>query len=296
MFRTLVSIALLSLSVAACAREQTPAPAEEASTAAANAVEEQPAAAPADSAARQAAQPENASEQATAAQESISEATEEEHKDSKLTRLAAVPADQALPDDRWKAGVNYQPLVPPQPTYASAGQVEVLEMFAYGCPHCAALEPYILSWVKTKPSFIKFEQIPAWGADEARLFYTIEALGKPELHAKVFQAIHPRPGERHYDLLFAPRDDDKSAELQKKFLGTLGVSAADFDKARKSFSMDTNLKRAEALLKRYSELYEVGTVPSVVINGKYVTDVGRAGGHTQLLQLINDLAASEKNR
>ena len=34
-----------------------------------------------------------------------------------------------------------------------------------------------------------------------------------------------------------------------------------------------------------------------MINGKYVTDVGRAGGTpAQLLQLINDLAASEKRR
>ena len=39
--------------------------------------------------------------------------------------------------------MNYQPLVPPQPTNTSAEQVEVLEMFGYGCPHCAALEPFM---------------------------------------------------------------------------------------------------------------------------------------------------------
>lgn len=294
MFRPLVSLVLLSLSVAACAREQATAP--EHAPAATSAAAATPASETPTPQASDQAQPGNETQQATAAQESGGEASADEHRDASLTRLAALPADQALPDDRWKAGINYQPLVPPQPTNTSAGQVEVLEMFAYGCPHCASLEPYIMSWLKTKPAFVKFEQVPAWGADEAKLFYTIEALGKPELHAKVFQTIHPGNNQRRYDLLFAPGDDARSAELQRKWAVANGVSAADFDKARQSFSMATNLKRADALLRRYGDLYEVGTVPSVVINGKYVTDVGRAGGHTQLLQLINDLAASEKRR
>jgi thiol:disulfide interchange protein DsbA len=110
----------------------------------------------------------------------------------------------------------------------------------------------------------------------------------------VFKAIHPAPGERHYDLLFAQGDEAESTKLQRKFLMANGVSGEDFDKARNSFSLATNLKKADALLRRYNEIYEVGTVPSIVINGKYLTDVGSAGGHPQLLQLINDLAASEK--
>jgi hypothetical protein len=31
-----------------------------------------------------------------------------------------------------------------------------------------------------------------------------------------------------------------------------------------------------------------------VINGKYVTDVGKAGGQQQLLSLINELASRER--
>jgi hypothetical protein len=34
----------------------------------------------------------------------------------------------------------------------------------------------------------------------------------------------------------------------------------------------------------------------VVVNGKYSADVGSAGGQSQLLSLINDLAAAEKRR
>jgi hypothetical protein len=39
--------------------------------------------------------------------------------------------------------------------------------------------------------------------------------------------------------------------------------------------------------------YRVQTVPSVVINGKYKTDAIKAGSAANLIQLIDDLAASE---
>jgi protein dithiol oxidoreductase (disulfide-forming) len=40
--------------------------------------------------------------------------------------------------------------------------------------------------------------------------------------------------------------------------------------------------------------YRIDQVPTLIVNGKYLTDVGLAGGPEQLLELLNDLAASEK--
>ena len=68
------------------------------------------------------------------------------------------------------------------------------------------------------------------------LFYTIEALGRHDLHEKVFETIHPEPGVKRYDLLFAPGDDAQTLELQHRFAQHNGISAEDFDKARQSFS------------------------------------------------------------
>jgi protein dithiol oxidoreductase (disulfide-forming) len=289
MFRPFVSILLLSLSVAACGGEApTPdrAQAPQTATPSSNTDTAQQPQAPAQTA---------ESQEAAAAQESMSETTPEERSDASLERLAAMPANQQLPNGKWRAGTSYVPIVPAMPTSVDAGKVEVLEMFAYGCPHCAALEPYFESWLKNKPAYIVFERLPAWGREEARLYYTIEALGRRELHRKVFEAIHPQPNVKRYELLFARNDADTIA-LQRKFFTANGVSAGDFDKALNSFSMETRLKRSNDLLKRYGAHYEVGSVPSVVVNGKYMTDVGRAGGPSQLLQLINDLAASEQRR
>jgi hypothetical protein len=36
-------------------------------------------------------------------------------------------------------------------------------------------------------------------------------------------------------------------------------------------------------------------VPLIAVNGKYTTDIGKAGGEARLIELINDLAASEHN-
>jgi hypothetical protein len=40
----------------------------------------------------------------------------------------------------------------------------------------------------------------------------------------------------------------------------------------------------------------VASVPLLMVNGKYTTSVGQAGGERELLQLLGDLAAHEKER
>ncbi|MEZ5514896.1 MAG: DsbA family protein [Steroidobacteraceae bacterium] len=74
------------------------------------------------------------------------------------------------------------------------------------------------------------------------------------------------------------------------FFKANGVSEKDFNAAYDSFSMNTNLQRAEELTKRY----RVEGVPLVVVDGVYTTDIGQAGGNSNLLTLINDLAASRR--
>ena len=114
--------------------------------------------------------------------------------DASLERMAAMPQNAQLPGGKWKVGVNYMPIVPAQPTSVEPGQVEVLEVMWLGCPHCAALEPYIDDWRKKKAPYIKFVQEHVmWGPahrGHARLFYTLKALNREDLVAKAFDAIH----------------------------------------------------------------------------------------------------------
>ena len=180
-------------------------------------------------------------------------------------------------------GTNYKTLKPAVPTSVAPGKVEVVEVFWYACGHCYALEPKIESWErKGKPAYVEVVRMPAVWNDllktHARLFYTIEILGRPELHNEAFREINVR-GNRL-----------DNAQKIEAFMTSRGVSKTDFQKAFSGFAVESKLARAVDLNKRY----RISSTPTVVVQGKYVTDVSMAGGEEQLFQLIGTLAAKEK--
>jgi protein dithiol oxidoreductase (disulfide-forming) len=191
----------------------------------------------------------------------------------------------------WQEGVNYTRLVPAQPTSAPAGQVEVLEFFWYACPHCYDMDPLVEAWRKSKPAYISFSRVHVmWNESHralARLYYTLEALGKlDQLHSEVFKEIHVKGNP------LVARDPNNAFEterLQTEFVKKFGVSEDDFKKAYHSFAVETALQRADELVQRY----RIDGVPTFVVNGKYVADVRSADGQEHLLSLITDLAAQE---
>jgi thiol:disulfide interchange protein DsbA len=210
------------------------------------------------------------------------------------TVAAATPAASAdVPSGPtiWKDGVNYTRMVPGQPTDVPAGQVEVLEFFWYACPHCYALEPMVDAWKKAKPPYITFVPVPVtWSPGHralARLFYTLESLGKLEqLHGEVFKEI-----QVNNDPLVArdPADEAETERMQTVFARKEGISESVFKAAYHSMGVEAHLQRADELVQRY----RIDGVPTFVVNGKYVADVRSAGGQQQLLALVGDLAAQE---
>jgi thiol:disulfide interchange protein DsbA len=275
-----IAIALVALLLTACGAKQPPAdPAVPPPPAA-----EAPAATPAPAATDSAA----LTEAAKSTQESVVDASE--GSDASLQRLAPLPGSAQLPSGRWKSGVNYKPVVPAQSTRVEPGQVEVLEVFWLGCAHCYALEPFLTSWKKGKADYIKFEGVPVmWGPahrSHARLYYTLLALGREDLVAKAFDEIHKRGN------YLVTNDEAQSQKLQLAWAKANGISESDFNREYNGFAVNTNLQRAEEVTKRF----RIEGVPRIIIDGKYETDVGMAGGHNELVEQINDLAAIEQSR
>jgi protein dithiol oxidoreductase (disulfide-forming) len=274
-------ILLVLLSMTACAQEPEPAPAADAAPATTPAAP----AAPAKEAATEAEM-----EAATAATQESTDAAAEpgDRGDAGLERLAALPADQQLPNGRWKPGVHYVPLVPAQPTNVGPGEVEVVEVFWYGCPHCYALEPYLAKWDQGNADYVKLVKVPVmWSPGHkahARLFYTLETLGRRDLHAKVFEAFH-RQGQQ-----LLGRSEKEAQQLHTAFAKANGVDEKQFLDVYNSFSVNSNLLRAE----RLTTSYRVSAVPIMVVNGKYTTDVTMAGSQENLLVLLDVLAGSER--
>jgi thiol:disulfide interchange protein DsbA len=193
-----------------------------------------------------------------------------------LTGPAALGADLV-------EGVQYKTLKPAVPTSVAPGKVEVVEVFWYACGHCYLLEPRLAAWDKKgKPAYVELVRMPAVWNDllklHARLFYAIEILGKPQLHDEAFREINVK------------RNRLDTPEKIEAFFTSRGVSKAEFDKAFAGFAVESKLAKAADLNRRY----RIVSTPTVIVNGKYVTDAAMAGGEDQLFQVIGALAAREK--
>jgi thiol:disulfide interchange protein DsbA len=287
--RTVILAVGALLALSACSR-QAPAPAPAPSPTAETEATPPPRPTPPPPEARSA---QSETEQATASQES-GDADGDTHarSDASLEKIAGAAAGAQLPGGKWQAGVNYDPVVPAQPTSVAAGKVEVMEVFWLACPHCYALEPRIHSWLKSKPAYVEFVRVPVIWQDvhraHARLYYTLEALGRDDLVAKAFDTIHQDLENRTPPLI--GQSEEETYRLQQQFAAQNGVSADDFSKAYNSFAVSSNLQRAEEITQRY----HVQGVPLFVVNGKYSADVAQAGSESKLIELLNDLAASER--
>jgi protein dithiol oxidoreductase (disulfide-forming) len=197
--------------------------------------------------------------------------------------LVASDPSGAPTTGRFELGVHYLRLSPTQPTSSSPDQVEVCEVFWYGCPHCFNFDPALEQWRASKPDYVSFTRVPAvWNPLlqlHARAFYTAEALTKgEEMHPEFFREIHERG-----NML------ESEAKLQE-FFGRFGVDAAAFKAAFDSFAVHAKLQRADELNRRY----RIQSVPTIIVNGKYTTDGGQAGSYDELLALVDELAASER--
>lgn len=180
----------------------------------------------------------------------------------------------------YSEGTHYKKLPPEQ--ISSGEKVEVQEFFWYGCPHCYSFEPYLKTWEKTKPANVELVRVPAifrpeWEV-QARAYYALSNMGKiDELHEKIFKAINKDK----------QRLDKK--ELIADFVEKNGVDRKAFLAEYDSFSVDGMARKAKKKIKAY----QIQGVPSIVVNGKYLTSGSMAGSYDNMLKITNYLIAKE---
>ena len=185
-------------------------------------------------------------------------------------------AQQAAP----KEGKEYLRLSTPAPTEASAGKVEVVEFFWYSCGHCNAFEPTFAAWLQKKPANVTVRRVPvAFNASfvpQQKLYYTLQAMDNFEaMHLKVFHAIHV---ERNR----LAKDEDIFNWVAKQ-----GVDVNKFKEIYNSFNVSSQVRKATAL----QQAYDVEGVPSMGVAGRFYTDGPRAGSMTNVLNVVEYLAA-----
>jgi protein dithiol oxidoreductase (disulfide-forming) len=183
-------------------------------------------------------------------------------------------------------GTDYRLINPPLPP-ESKTRVQVIEFFWYSCPHCYAFEPIIEPWIKKLPADVLFTRIPAvfdssW-VPQAMLYYSLEAMGELErMHGKVFDAIH----QQHVQLT----NEGSIAD----FLEKNGIPRTKFLETYRSFTVQSKVLRGNQLLKAYN----IDGVPTMGIDGRYVTSATMTGGsHEAVLPVVDYLIGEvRKNR
>ncbi|MGD8323905.1 MAG: thiol:disulfide interchange protein DsbA/DsbL [Gammaproteobacteria bacterium] len=202
-----------------------------------------------------------------------------------LALLATFTTAAALAQSvgEFELGTHYNRLTPAQPTSSGPQQIEVAEVFWYGCPHCYNFDPYLNAWEANNADYVNFIRIPAvWNPLvrlHAQAFYTAQVLGKgAEMHEAFFAEIH-----RNTNYLDTP-------EKLAAFFATFGVSRDEFTNTFNSPEVNERLQKAEEL----NERYRITSVPSIVINGKFTSNASMTGSYERLIELIDELAAGER--
>ncbi|RUL74862.1 thiol:disulfide interchange protein DsbA/DsbL [Dyella choica] len=213
-------------------------------------------------------------------------------------RKPSAPAEPFVDNGKWVEGKNYFPIEPQQPT-GIPDKIVVTEAFSYACPACNAYHTSADQLEQSLPSNAVMSYLPvSFRPDEnfplfQRAYYAAKALGVAEkAHDAMFDAAW-KSGELASDDLATGRPKPQSAwptiDDVAKFYGKYGVDPKQFVAVANSFSINTQMKRADDMVKAYG----VEGTPTIIVNGKYRFTPGDAGGYAQSIELTKWLVAKE---
>jgi thiol:disulfide interchange protein DsbA len=179
-------------------------------------------------------------------------------------------------------GKDYVRLRNPQPV-ETGKKIEVIEFFSYGCPHCKDLEPILQAWVQKLPADVQFRRVPVmfqqrWEA-LAKIYYTLDAMGdEARLSPEVFKALHVNGLPLYQDKAFFD------------WAASHGLDRTRVAEVYGSFAVSSKFNRAKAL----AQTYNIQSVPTMIVDGKYLTASDRVGTHTAMPPVLDALIAKAR--
>jgi protein dithiol oxidoreductase (disulfide-forming) len=210
----------------------------------------------------------------------------------------AAPAEPFVDNGKWVEGKNYFTIEPAQPT-GIPDKIVVTEAFSYACPACNAFHTTADQMAQSLPSNAVMTYLPvSFRPDEnfplfQRAYFAAKALGVADkTYNAMFDAVW-KSGELASDDLTTGRPKPQSAwptiDNIAKFYAKYGVDPKEFVAVANSFSINTQMKRADDMVKAYG----VDATPTIIVNGKYRFTPGDAGGYAQSIELAKWLVSKE---
>ena len=175
-----------------------------------------------------------------------------------LLLTSACTAQNANAAAPYTDGQEYVTLPGPPQRYSAEGKVEVVEVFSYGCIHCAKFAPLAEQLRKQLPPGVVFKLVPAPFSAEwlpyARAFYAAKKLGVVErTHLALFAAKF----DQHYLI--------NSLDELADFYAREGVDRTEFMRIATSAEVTAQMKNDLTLIQKW----QVDGTPAIVVNGKY---------------------------
>nr|WP_219918845.1 thiol:disulfide interchange protein DsbA/DsbL [Rhodanobacter sp. PCA2] len=186
----------------------------------------------------------------------------------------------------YTEGQQYVTLPGPHQRYSSEGKVEVVEVFSYGCIHCAEFAPVAEKLKAQLPKGVVFKLMPAPFSAEwlpfARAYYAADKLGVVDrTHMALFKAKFAE----HYPI----NTMDELAD----FYAREGVDRAEFMRIATSDEATTKLKADLALAQKWG----VDGTPGIVVDGKYrITQVQTLDELSAVAQWLAKRALDEADK
>jgi thiol:disulfide interchange protein DsbA len=168
-------------------------------------------------------------------------------------------------------------VIPQQPVL-DPKRIEVVEFFYYGCRWCNEFEPYLSDWLNRKPADVLFRYQPAIKSRRwitlTKAYFALLLLGElPRLQERVYRAYH----RENVNL------EDESVLID--WAVKQGLKRDRFEQALRSDAVMAQVEASREL----THAYEVDTTPSVVVEGRYLTSSGMAGGVAELILTVDEL-------
>ncbi|MDA3915105.1 DsbA family protein [Oleiagrimonas sp.] len=179
-------------------------------------------------------------------------------------------------------GVEYVTIQHPE-RLSPSGKVEVVEVFSYGCVHCAHFAPYAEKLRTSLPKGVQFKLLPASFSPAwepfARAYYAALQLG-------VMKSTHLELFKEKFDQGYPINTMDELAS----FYARQGVNRKAFLKAVNSPETDQLLANGNALISDWG----VDGTPTIVVDGRYRSN--QIKNYQQLLDLTHWLVKRELER
>ena len=162
-------------------------------------------------------------------------------------------------------------------------QIVIYEFFWYGCPHCFNIEPTMNQIEADLGKDTILVKVPvslrdSW-QNHAKAYFTLKQMNlDDDLHTKLFEEIH----------INSQRLDTKDSLSQ--FVSNNGFNSKKFEELFDSFGTEIRMNKASRLAREY----QINSVPTLVINGKYMTSGSYVSSYDELVDVVNLLIEKER--